>query len=148
MTEEDLTPADRAAMLDCIEYMRTEPDSRRGDQINAKLEEQSFFEAGDFAAYHVQNITMQLMPWQCPPSAVEGSPYDDRPRSAYEQEAIPFLKLMLEAGISKWDPDPLAAFAAKGLKAPTIERPATDNTGMLAAVEEMLAGLDKKGKRR
>ena len=126
-------------MLGCIEYMRNEKDTGRRDQIEEKLREEGFFKAGLFAAYYVQGETMFLKPWQCPPAHVTPGPLDG-PHNGYEREAIPFLRLMLEAGISKYCADPLKEFAKRGLELPTIERTATDS-GMLDAAEKVLAGL-------
>jgi hypothetical protein len=54
-----------------------------------------------FAAYCVQGDVMNLKPWESPPSCPSG-----------DEAAWQLLQKMLAAGVSEFDPNPLAALAA------------------------------------
>jgi hypothetical protein len=56
-----------------------------------------------FAAYRCQIRSLRLLPWQIPPCASDG--VGDEPHDV-------LLRRMLEARLSRFDPDPAAALAA------------------------------------
>jgi hypothetical protein len=112
--EENLTEADRAALQKCIDLARADPDTRRRDQIDAMLATRSWMEVAEFASYGCQMRSLNLNPWQCPPSSAAFSSLDDISQlSSYEREAIPLLKRMLKAGVSPYHPSPLQALGEK-----------------------------------
>jgi hypothetical protein len=86
------------------------------EQIDRKMKQDGFTETGRFAAYCCQCNALRLMPWQDPPCHVYAEERgDDEARnqiSGYEQ-ALSLLQQMLDLGISRWHPDPVAAIEAK-----------------------------------
>jgi hypothetical protein len=64
----------------------------------------SWASVAEFCAYSEQMANLHLKPWQEPPMHVD----PDNPKAG-EAEAAALLRRMLQAGISRWHPDPLAA---------------------------------------
>jgi hypothetical protein len=100
MTENDLADHDLKALRECIEIQKKrEPD--RVEQIESMLRERSWLEAAQFACYSVQMDVLRLKPWESPPCSSSG-----------DEAAQKLLWKMLKAGVSEFDPDPLAALPA------------------------------------
>jgi hypothetical protein len=59
------------------------------------------------AAYTCQRRALQLRPWQSPPCYGDASPGHDGHR---DSEAL--LRKLLDAGLSRWEPDPIGALSA------------------------------------
>jgi len=86
---------------------------KRAEQLDRKLASgQSWFDVAFFAALCVQSNALHLKPWQCPPcdsnneiDPSQGVLYGNRP------DEVALLQRMLRAGISRFHPDPNAAFA-------------------------------------
>jgi hypothetical protein len=108
-----LSPAvsalDHDAFTRAIEMMRAK-DKLHADQINYKLEHEGFAAAGKFAAYSCQCDGLGVRPWEAPPmdahddlAAADPSIYGYRPKE------IGLLVRLLAAGLSRFEPDPLAA---------------------------------------
>ena len=76
------------------------------------LRDRPWERVGRFAASCAQSRALGLQPWQSPPCRASladlNQPYDD-PRGA--RESAELLKKMLALGLSKFEPDPLAAIA-------------------------------------
>jgi hypothetical protein len=98
------------ALKRAIELTKAEGDGRR-KQLDAMLKEEGFEYAGTFAARHCQCRTLRLKPWELPPCEVE----DEKP--AVDPNQIGLVKAwnvrqrLQAAGLSVYEPDPLAALA-------------------------------------
>jgi hypothetical protein len=104
----DLTDADMDALKRSLIMAAKQPGRR--DQFRRKLKQgDSWIEVAELAAYQCQMRSLNLKPDQSPP-AWGGSLGDglDGPDSDLTDE---LLNRMLDAGISQWEPDPLAALA-------------------------------------
>jgi hypothetical protein len=96
-----LTDADRDAMAWAITVARRESPTR-AKQIDAKLRNEPFEAVGRFAAFSAQIASMHLQPWE---STVV---YAD------SREAHALLRRLKAAGLSKFEPDPIAALEQAG----------------------------------
>jgi hypothetical protein len=108
---------DRDAFKRAIESCRNRKDDPgRREQIDSKLAEEPWDEVGRFAAYSCQSRNLNLKPWQIPPcwirdvEAVLAAGDDDMHG---RRAAAKLLKRMLDAGLSRYEPDPLAALDAR-----------------------------------
>jgi hypothetical protein len=126
----ELSPIDHDAMARAIEIMRHR-DQASAIQIADKLASEPWEEVGRFAAYGAQGDTLRLRPWQWPPcwiadiEAELAAPPDQSGR----QRAAELLQRMLAAGLSRFEPDPLAALEqAEGAR--QNERVEGSDTGM------------------
>jgi hypothetical protein len=106
-----MTKHDRAALMLALEQAREDAD--HATQIATKLDEDGWQEAAEFAAYCCQSRALRLRPWEEPPLVVDE--HDEHERDADAQK---LLREMLALGVSRYDPDPVAAIeAAKQRKA-------------------------------
>jgi hypothetical protein len=107
--DDDATPAltqnDIAALELALETARKESPGR-AQQLALKLAEDGWWPTARFAAYSCQVDALRLQPWEHPPVWVDD--LDDYP----DREAARLLKRMLAAGVSQYDPDPMAALEA------------------------------------
>jgi hypothetical protein len=94
---------DRDALTRAMEIASRDPARR--EQLEAKIVEDGWREAAEFAAAHCQRIALALKPWQEPPACT----YDDA-------DASRLLDRMLARGISQWEPDPAKALAEVAAK--------------------------------
>lgn len=112
-----MDPTDRDALERAIVACRSE-SAARDRQIDSMLygkEPQPWERVGEFAARCVQGRSLDLMPWQRPPmfyanqidSALR-EPFGD---PSGRREAGEVLQRLLRNGLSKYEPDPLAAIA-------------------------------------
>jgi hypothetical protein len=88
-------------------------DAQRRDQLDAKLAwGEPWSEVAQFAAYCCQTEKLRLLPWQEPPmhADLDGA-VDDFP-SAGRVAASQLLRRLLDAGLSRFEPDPINALAA------------------------------------
>jgi hypothetical protein len=117
-----LSPVDREALERAIELTKAE-NRARAAQITNKLKTESWREVAEFAAYHCQCRALQVRPWETVPVHVdEDDPIpldDDVHRRA---RAIKLLRRLLASGLSRFEPQPLAALA----KMEAIEPPSAD----------------------
>jgi hypothetical protein len=109
-----LSEVDRVAMTRAIEIRRRESFVSR-EQIDDKLATEDWEEVGKFASYGAQCSALKLKPWQWPPcwirnleSCLRVPPGDHGGQRA----AAELLKRLLDAGLSRYEPDPLGALAA------------------------------------
>jgi hypothetical protein len=112
-TAADLSDVDREALTLAIKVVRNESAASR-EQIDDKLLSEPWFEVATFCAYGAQSAALALKPWECwPPCTVEP---DDTDEPGLEHRSIgksaALLRRMLACGVSRWDPDPLAAINA------------------------------------
>jgi hypothetical protein len=109
----DFTKIDLAALKLAVQMQEMRSESHRV-QIKAKLADEDFWSVAKFAAYSQQCQNLRLKPWETPPCHVdEDQDYGD---PAYDHgkknRAQALLRKMIKLGVSRYDPDPLAAIAA------------------------------------
>jgi hypothetical protein len=92
---------DDQALERCLEIARGDP--LRAAQIDSMLEGRPRDEVQRFAANLVQSRALNLKPWEEPPCAASEHGVDRDP------QAQALLKKMLAAGLSRFEPNPLAA---------------------------------------
>jgi len=82
-------------------------DQDRREQLESMLEDRPWRQVAAFAAHVCQCRALKHPPWERPPCGV--SEDDDREINI---EPVRLLRRMLAAGVSRYDPDPLAALEA------------------------------------
>jgi hypothetical protein len=102
--------ADLDALRRSVRLTMAENQLRR-EQIEEMLAERPWVEVAEFCSYHLQMRALNLGPWQDPPA---NGPDDG--------EAGALLDRMLDASISQWEPDPVAALAKVETKAEEAEQ--------------------------
>jgi hypothetical protein len=107
----ELDARDRDAFERAIAMMR-QSSPMDAAQIDGKLAHEGFESAGKFASYSMQCDTLRLRPWQSPPCTARG----EYPADAYGHRPaeIGLRDRLLAAGLSKYEPDPIAALARLG----------------------------------
>jgi hypothetical protein len=104
---------DLAALELAISLTLAEKDEGRVEQVTHMLEE-DWWHGATFAAYHRQTNSLHLKLWERPPCCCDEDKiiaadaddiHGDRP-------ALVLLQQMLDLGISRWHPDPVAAIEA------------------------------------
>ena len=99
---EELSPADLAAFELAIATARRDPTEARwiDDRLASGRDR---VEIGKSAAYHCQIVSLGLLPWEIPPCYAMARPavYD------HQRASRRLLGRMLDAGVSKWHPDPV-----------------------------------------
>jgi hypothetical protein len=105
-----MTRADREALRRALKLARAESPGRAA-QIAAKLEDEPWEDVAEFAAYCCQTDALGLKPWMDPPMYAELRP--ERP------DAMAMLVKLLGAGLSRFEPDPIAALAEARGKPPS-----------------------------
>ena len=82
----------------------------RAKQLDSKLHDEPWEEVAQFASSCAQGRALDLMPWQSPPCRANlgalSEPFGD-PRAAPESAEL--LRRLLDAGLSRFEPDPLGA---------------------------------------
>lgn len=107
------TDADKAALELALSRILGSPEHAHHDQIKAKLASEPWADVARFAASSEQIDTLNLKPWQAPPSHIDdpeavialGTSHPD-------YKAAKLLQRMLARGVSRFAPDPLAAIEA------------------------------------
>ena len=103
---------DRTALELSMQIARTKLG--RAEQLNSMLRgsefssPRSWVEVAEFASYCCQCRALNLKPWQSPPCHADED--DANPR---DEKARALLRRMLRAGVSRYDPDPMAALERK-----------------------------------
>jgi len=122
-----LSPIDQNALTRALVIARAESGTERArfDDIEAQY---GWREAGERAAYHLQVKTLRLKPWHCPPCDCRS----DEVGHGYGHSRVEVMlrRRMLEAGLSLYEPDPVAALErveaverAENAPAPSVQRP-------------------------
>ena len=94
---DDLNEQDRAALRECMEIAQRELGL--AEQLQSMLDEpRPWAEVAQFACHYVQRAALDLRPRESPPCA----PGD--------KAAQKLLRKISEAGVSRYDPNPVAAF--------------------------------------
>jgi hypothetical protein len=104
----DLSQTDRDALERAIQILRREPE--RAQRIDEMLKHQKWSEVAAWAAYHCQMESLKLGQHINPPCWIHEDDTEEEDKD--EQE---LLRRMLAAGLSRYEPDPLAALKAKGI---------------------------------
>jgi hypothetical protein len=109
-----MTPIDKDALERAMAIAQREP-GRRG-QLESMLEDQPWHEVAEFAAHCVQGDALDLYPWETPPCDVSDEPSPDEGQTGrVADETLPaarkLLHRLLAAGLSRYEPNPLAALA-------------------------------------
>jgi hypothetical protein len=81
-------------------------------QIDRMMASRPFEEVGRFAAYHCQRRNLRLKPWETAPCDAGPHRDPDAVDSHGYAAAAGLLERMLAAGLSRWEPDPIAALEA------------------------------------
>lgn len=102
-----LSPVDRDALERSLQLALASDEPGRRDQIKRKLKKDDWIEAAETAAYGCQRRVLGLKPWQSPPCYGDAFPGHDG-----HANAAVLLRKLLDAGLSRWEPDPVAALAA------------------------------------
>jgi len=98
----DVDAIDHDALERALAILQADPE--RAEQITSMLSDRAWLETAHFAAYVCQRRTLRLRPWQSPPMDAEiGEP---RP---HDHGARVLLRRMRSAGLSRFEPDPVAA---------------------------------------
>jgi hypothetical protein len=93
-----MSAADMAALEKSLAIALRDPARR--EQVEGMLATNDRLQVARFCCYGCQYISLDLKPWQIPPCwAKEDS----------GTEAGELLRRMIEAGVSKYDPDPVGA---------------------------------------
>ena len=65
----------------------------------------------DMACHCCQVRALALRPWQCAPSSVDENDPDEQDKAAQK-----LLRQMLKAGVSRYEPDPMAALKGRRIR--------------------------------
>jgi hypothetical protein len=96
----DIDEADQAALELAIAMYRAQ-GKVQAQEIDDMLATRPWDDVAEFAAYSQQFSNLKLRPWHTPPCCVA---IDDD-----DAQAAAFLRKMLDAGVSRWHPNPLRA---------------------------------------
>jgi hypothetical protein len=115
---EELCAVDRDALERAIAICRMKKSPAAREQLEDMLKIRPWFDAATFAAYSCQCDALHLKPWQSPPCWVDdlvGDIQSGDDGVLGQHAAARLLRRMLDAGISRYEPDPLAVIKrAKG----------------------------------
>ena len=92
---------DRQALELAMQQARRDPLT--AEQLAGKLKGESWQAVAEHAAFHCQRVSLQLPPWEKPPCIAD--------RDGHEPADV-LLRKMLDAGVSRYHPDPLRALGA------------------------------------
>jgi len=98
MTTTTLSPADQAALELCVRLYRDRSRQDRG-HLEAMMEQSPWIEVAKFCAYSCQFRSLNLKVWQVAPCWADADSGGDAGR---------LLRRMLEAGVSRFHPDPMS----------------------------------------
>src|SRR4051812_46211474 len=98
-----MTKVDRDALKRAMAITAAESEGR-AEQLTSMLKDDSWERVAMFAASCAQSRALRLKPWELPPMHADEGPLRPEDRAARK-----LLKKMLVAGISRYEPDPMAA---------------------------------------
>jgi len=113
--DEPLSAVDYDALGRAIETCRRKEPADR-EQIERKLSTELWREVAEFASYSCQCDALHLQPWQSPPCWVFDLVADINAGNdgiLGDYQAAKLLQRLLDAGLSRYEPDPIAALKAK-----------------------------------
>jgi hypothetical protein len=107
-----IEPVDQDALARAIETLRASKTPAVRAQIEDKLASEPWIEAAEFASYCCQCDALHLKPWQSPPCWIDDlestlAAGDDGVLGDYAGAML--LRRMLDWGLSRYEPDPVAA---------------------------------------
>lgn len=102
-----LTDADCAALEEALALCRASDPARVEQRFAAG---ESYFDVAVSCAIDCQRATMHLAPWQSPVAIA------DVPRPTPDAQGLELLRRLLDAGLSRYTADPVAALAAARVK--------------------------------
>src|SRR5262249_41612488 len=105
--------SDRGALERALAMARSESEQER-ERFDRQIADRGWQWAAESAAYHCQCRTLRLKPWQAPPAHVRGDVVGDS--YGNKPEEVELRQRLLAAGLSLFEPDPLAALEAAGAK--------------------------------
>ena len=113
VTEADLDALDVEALNRALRMSLDGEDREQARRTREQLEEFGWFEAATSAAHYQQYRALGLSPWLRPPCEFteDGDPHNQNREC--DNAPIKLLKRMLAHGLSRWEPSPIAAIAAK-----------------------------------
>jgi len=97
-----LTKVDRYALQRAMDIAAAD-DPGRAEQLASKLKDEPWEEVAKFAAYCVQGDNLCLQPWERVPMEIA----DTGPTRPEDRGARILLKKLLDAGLSRFEPDPI-----------------------------------------
>jgi hypothetical protein len=104
-----MNAVDRSALERAIEIAKSESPGRAA-QIASKLKTETWRAVAEFAAYCCQHRALATKPWELAPVSVdEDDPIPDGDDLRRKGRAITLLRRLLAAGLSRFEPQPLAA---------------------------------------
>jgi hypothetical protein len=113
---DELDPIDREALTRAIEICRTKKSPVDRQQIERKLDSESWFQAAYFAVFSCQTDALSLRPWQPTPAQIddlEGVLVSGDDNVGGHYAAARLLQRLLDAGLSRFEPDPINALKRK-----------------------------------
>ncbi len=115
-TEEDLSPADRAALELAVEQYRAGSRWQRKTVDALFARGDRWEEIATYCAFHMQMQNLKLPPWLVPPCNVNNIERDlvrtdDRAERIGLRAAAQLRQRMQRCGVSRWAADPAAAIA-------------------------------------
>jgi hypothetical protein len=109
-----LSRADREALQRAIDMARAQSEEERA-HIDRVLAADGWQEAGETAAYHLQDAALHLAPWQTPPcwihDDVRGALATPPPDHHGYRKAAELVLELTARGLSRFEPDILGALA-------------------------------------
>jgi hypothetical protein len=109
-----LSLADRQALGRALAEARDRDPLKRA-QLDSIRKTSGWFEAASAAACYLQMTNLKLKPFQPVPMNGDRRPVDDFP-GAGRAEAAALLQRLLAAGLSRFEPNPIAALARLAAK--------------------------------
>ena len=103
-----LAPIDRAALERAVEICRAENALQRARIDDPLAMGEDWNTVARSCSYRLQLEALQLAPWQTPPTYADPDALH-APHSNGEREAAELLARLMRAGLSKYEPDPVAA---------------------------------------
>jgi hypothetical protein len=96
-----MTPQDREALQRALQL-------EAGDVIDQMVRARGWEDAARWAASVCQIRNLKLHPWECEPAGTDNV---EVPTDSYgtRQNEVALLRRMLDLGLSRFEPDPLAA---------------------------------------
>jgi hypothetical protein len=104
----NLSELDRVALERCLHRAQRDPD--RAGQLQKMLDDRPWQTVARFACHVIQKRSLHLRPWEVPPCSVSENASDAR-----DTDAQRLLRKMLQAGLSRYEPDPIRAMKNKSV---------------------------------
>ena len=105
-----LSDVDRDALTRAIAMARTYP--KRDEQIDWKIEYDGWQQTARFCAYLCQSRNLGLAVYEFPPCWLLDAEDTEGPAFNGKVQAARLLRRLLGAGLSQYEPDPIAALGA------------------------------------